>query len=593
MQDASEQDHSTPAVLYAAKSTADPRGSIDTQCADCKAMAAREGWTVVGVYSDEAASAYRGNRGNGLVQAREHAERLAAEHGEAMLLVQHTDRLARGDGIAAQHLVEVLLWALKAGVRVRSVEDDSTGENLLNAVVMGQRNHEDSKRKSAACAAGKRRVAERGEWSGRTPDGYRVERSADGARVTRRVVIDSDRREVYRLVWDLALEGSTVNAIVRALNARGYLTAPYKGNGDAKPKPFDAARVRKALDNPFYANLVAANGEIVREGHWPVYVEPDDWHRLRRERSERHHHRGEPVGRPPGGLLARLARCGGCGAALVHQRGRVRKDGTRRRTYCCTTHLFRPDGCRVLPYDAELVERMVLGGLDDLLGEGQAWADALLAGRDAERGRLQAEADAARAEREESTRAIEKLADRFDAATMADDGCALELASRSLAKRRKNMQRASTRLQALEGALAAVGDGPAGDGTDFVVAGLWRALSTGMEAAAGDVKAMNGVLRETFAALELHRDGDDLRIVPVLSEGVAVQILRAPGRVPYPTRITAHYPSMSLSVASEPGDAVSPHGVALADLVEQDDRVLSVEVSGPPALTDQNPRSPS
>jgi hypothetical protein len=65
------------------------------------------------------------------VQAREHAERLAGEHGEAMLCVQHTDRLARGDGIAAAHLVEVLLWAMKCGVRIRSVRDDRTVESLL------------------------------------------------------------------------------------------------------------------------------------------------------------------------------------------------------------------------------------------------------------------------------------------------------------------------------------------------------------------------------------------------------------------------------------------------------------------------------
>jgi hypothetical protein len=45
------------AVIYAAKSTKDPHGSIPTQIADCEAMAEREGWLVAAIHSDEAKSA--------------------------------------------------------------------------------------------------------------------------------------------------------------------------------------------------------------------------------------------------------------------------------------------------------------------------------------------------------------------------------------------------------------------------------------------------------------------------------------------------------------------------------------------------------
>lgn len=521
MKDASKQDDSIPAVIYAAKSTADPRGSIGTQTTDCEAMAAKEGWIVADVYSDKAVSAYHGNRGDGLVQAREHAARLASEHGETMLLVQHTDRLARGDGVAAQHLVEVLLWARNAGVRLRSVQDDSTGENLLMAAMMGERNHEDSKRKAAATAAGKRRAAERGEWCGSVPDGYEIERTARGASIARRVVMDPERREVYRLMWSMAIDGATVNNIVCELAARGYRTAPH----NAHPRPFDATRVGKVLVNPFYAGLMVSCGEIIGAGNWPAYVEPDEWDRLRRERSKKARYRPEPVGRPRGGLLARLARCE-CGAAAVQQRGGPRKDGSRRRTYVCLTHMHRRDDCSALPFDAETVERMVLGGLDRLLGEGTAWSDALLAGRAAERGRLQAEVVAAVAERDECDRAIEKLTDRYDAAAVADDENELELARRALAKRRENIERAGTRLQAAEDALAGLDDGLEGDGADLAIAQLLQTLSSGLEAAAGDVKAMNGSLRETFDAFELHREAGQLRIVPILSGEAVARALR-------------------------------------------------------------------
>lgn len=531
MPDAIDQGSLIPAVIYAAKSTADPRGSIGTQTTDCEAMAAREGWTVADIYSDEAASAYHGNRGDGLLQAQAHAERLAAEHGEAMLVVQHSDRLARGDGVASRHLVEISLWALKAGVRVRSVQDDGAGESLLMAVVMGERNHEDSKRKAAATAAGRRRAAERGEWCGSVPDGYTIERESHGAVIVRRVVFDGDRQPVYRALWDLALEGATVNTIVLELAARGYLTAPRK----ARPRPFDAARVGKVLVNPFYGGFMVSRGEVIGAGNWPAYVEPDDWQRLRAERAARGRHKPNPVGRPQAGLLARLARCE-CGDTLVQQVAGPRKDGSRRRTYVCRTHMHRRDGCSALPFDADTVERMVLGGLDRLLGEGTAWSDALLAGRAAERARLQAEVTAAVAERDECKRAIEKLIDCYDAAALAEDENGLELASGALPRRRENLQRVCIRLKAAEDALVGLDDGLEGDGADLAIVRLWRSLSGGLAASAGDVKAMNATLRETFDAFELHRDAGELCIVPVLSGEAVARALRDASS---PHRVTA------------------------------------------------------
>ena len=71
-------------------------------------MAEREGWEVAGEYADEAVSAWRGDRGPELASALEHAAREAP----AVLIVQHSDRLARGDGRQARHLAELYFWAL-------------------------------------------------------------------------------------------------------------------------------------------------------------------------------------------------------------------------------------------------------------------------------------------------------------------------------------------------------------------------------------------------------------------------------------------------------------------------------------------------
>ena len=73
-----------PCVAYAAKSTEDLRGSIPDQLADCRhALEIAGDRLLVGEYTDEACSAYHGDRGPGLVDAMAHAEELAREHGTA------------------------------------------------------------------------------------------------------------------------------------------------------------------------------------------------------------------------------------------------------------------------------------------------------------------------------------------------------------------------------------------------------------------------------------------------------------------------------------------------------------------------------
>src|SRR5690348_17288221 len=88
-----------PCVVYAAKSTEDVRGSIDTQLADCRAAIEREGGReVVGEDRDEGVSGFKRSRGPGLERAKRLAVQAAERHGTAELWVQHSDRIARGDG---------------------------------------------------------------------------------------------------------------------------------------------------------------------------------------------------------------------------------------------------------------------------------------------------------------------------------------------------------------------------------------------------------------------------------------------------------------------------------------------------------------
>ena len=68
----------TPDIIYAAKSTEDKHGSIPDQLVRTHAAAEAEGRQVIAEFSDEGFSAFKGNRGEGLAQARDLAEKEGA-----------------------------------------------------------------------------------------------------------------------------------------------------------------------------------------------------------------------------------------------------------------------------------------------------------------------------------------------------------------------------------------------------------------------------------------------------------------------------------------------------------------------------------
>ena len=357
----------SPCVIYAAKSTEDVRGSIPDQLRQCREAINDEGGRiVVSDYVDESFSAFHRSRGPGLADAMRHVEDLAEEHGMAELWALHSDRLARGDGRTARHAVEIALWALKHDVRVRTVQDPDTFRDLLYAVVIGQRNHEDSRRKGLAVAAGYRRAVERGGYTGAKPDGYRVavEVGEHGA-IARRLEIDPARQPAIAMIFRLALAGNRSGAIARVLNAAGWKTKPPVRT--RAPNAWDANRVLGVLRNPRYAGLAVVKGEVVARGSWQPYIS-ERQHRRIQARVKRRRPTKAPRPLEPY-LLAGLGRCGRCGANLYCHTGDRRHDGTFSRRYVCRRHARDYDGsrCPAPRLDAELVEAMFLSLLAPLL----------------------------------------------------------------------------------------------------------------------------------------------------------------------------------------------------------------------------------
>lgn len=317
------------AIVYAAKSTEDKHGSIPDQLGDCRALAEREGWDVLAEHSDEGFSGYSGNRGPGLADARRIAAEAAGVHGSCVLVVQHSDRLARGAGDtpdSAEHLAEILFWARRHRVELRSVQDDSTFTNPLLVFAMGERNHEDSRRKSEAVKGGMRRRAERG-WpnGGPRPYGYRWE----GPKGEQQLVPDEGEAVTVRRIFEEYAAGRSQQGIQRGLNEDGVLA--LRGG------PWHQGSVRALLANPIYKGAVTLNGREYEGGHVAI-VNAEVWERVAQLRKAGARTKGGGRGRRPKGehLFTRgHLRCGECGQAMIPTTKSTRTPGKLYEVYEC------------------------------------------------------------------------------------------------------------------------------------------------------------------------------------------------------------------------------------------------------------------
>lgn len=351
-------------MIYAAKSTEDRHGSVPTQLADCRAMADSEGWCVVDEYRDEGFSAYHGNRGPGLVAAREQAARVAADQGSCVLVAQHSDRFARGAGDApgaAEHLGEVMFWARRHRVQLRSVQDDQSFTNPLLAFVMGERNAEDSRRKALAVKAGMgRRRANGMHMGGPRKIGYDYVRDAYGRTVPDEPlrVVPAEALIVARIFRDY-VAGNTQQSIQRALNAEGVRTV----NG----RTWHQGTIARILADPFYAGVLR-EGDNVVPGRHEAIVELALWQEAERIREEGRRTLGRRGGRPPTRdymFTHGHLRCGRCGDAMVARTSQRkgpdgRAWGKPYEAYRCLTRIRNKDNCDQTPLPRADVDEIAL-----------------------------------------------------------------------------------------------------------------------------------------------------------------------------------------------------------------------------------------
>lgn len=340
-----------PAIVYAAKSTQDRRGSIPTQIEDCRAMAEREGWTVVGEYTDEGFSAYSRSRGPGLASARDHAARVAAETGEVtMLVAQHSDRFSRGGGDkpgAAEALIEIWHFERRRNVHLRSADDDYDLRTSNAVANIGERNRSDSERKSKSVKDGMRRRAATGVLNGGgRPYGYRWE---DGLLV----IVEAEKRVVLR-VYDAYLAGESQRSITRTLNADGIRTT--------RGRLWHQGTISGLLSDPLYKGSIRFNDEVLPGAHDGI-VPLDTWEAVAARLAQLARTKGNGGGRPPNGkhlFVKGLLRCGACGSSMIP----VTKAGGSYQVYeCYGRHLHGVKSCAQGPVKRADVDSAMFGEL--------------------------------------------------------------------------------------------------------------------------------------------------------------------------------------------------------------------------------------
>lgn len=478
----------TPVVIYAAKSSEDTRGSIATQLEDCRAATA--GRTVVAEFSDEAASAYKGNRGPGLQEAKDAAVQ-AALGGSAELWVQHSDRLARGDGLGADHLAEVFFAMRRANVRLRSVQDDANLEDAIRAVLIGERNHEDSKRKSAAVRSGLKRRADAGLAVGAIPYGYRAEATIEnGQAVTRRTAAERSSAVVER-IFDLVEAGRTFGDVCRALNADG-LRALRGGQWTTRA-------VRRIVLNEDYTGSTG----------YPQLIDPE-----RHARIVASVKRLDPVAvqARQGGrkgsedyMLRGVAFCGYCGASLYTRRYK-RIEGER--AYVCAAVRESRGICTAKPIPAQWVETAVVDHLKHFLGDVEAWISARATESCTERDRFAVAVEAQRAQLKQRQVRAARAHETYE--RLLDDGD--ELAHEALRAAVRMDDEASTFHTAVESAEQRLEDWPTAPDVDAALEFYCQLndVITGQLPATAGARELNAALRTVLEGAWLGYENDDL-----------------------------------------------------------------------------------
>lgn len=285
--------------------------SIASQERVCRAYAESQGWTVVGVETDQGKSAWNGAERVGFNRAVGMIENGLAD----VLLVWALDRAVRN----VKALADLLDTLDAAGAGFSSATqpvDTTTNMGRAMIQIIGVLAELESAMKSERMSEAHQERRDRGEIPvGPRSLGY--QRDHEGG-----MYIVEEEATTVRRIYDEFLDGRSMNAIKDGLNESGCKTSTGR--------KFWPQTVRDILSNPRYVGLMEVD-DVLLPAKWDAIVERETWDRVQTIRETEI----KPRSTYDRSLLTGLLKCGRCGSNM---RGGLPSRGGRR--YTCSG-----DGC--------------------------------------------------------------------------------------------------------------------------------------------------------------------------------------------------------------------------------------------------------
>lgn len=305
---------------------------------DTRAVIARRGWDVAGLYIDNNKSAFRKS------VVRKDFERLVKDLASGAIdgfATYDIDRIARQPR-DMERLIDIYEDSGRPFTSVTNDFDLSTGDGIFFARLMVNVANKSSKDTSRRT---KRKNQER--WENGLPHGSRRPYGYNADMMTLHEV----EAPIFKDVGAKFRSGWSYKEIAYWMNEQGYKTTLGKW--------WYPITICNMLKKERYAGLHSRNG-VTKPGKWEPLFEPDEWAMIQHRIGERKRLAGNPpVAKkyPFTGLLV----CGKCGSYLNGETKRDHASRPLRRTYQCRVQgdTQRRGGCGGVTRDAVALEHFI------------------------------------------------------------------------------------------------------------------------------------------------------------------------------------------------------------------------------------------
>ena len=320
------------AVIYARYSSSNQtEQSIEGQLRVCNEYAERQGIVILDTYIDRAMTGTNDNRADFQRMIKDSGKR-EWDH----VIVYKLDRFSRDKYATAVYkkaLKDNGVTLLSATECIPTTPEGIIVESLLEG--MGQFYSEELSQK---VRRGMNESRQKGQFTGGfLIYGYKVE--------NKKVLIDDDKAEVVRYIYEQFAKGEYVKDIMMDLTSRGILN---------RGKPFARNTIYKILKNEKYSGIYRYNNEVF-DNIYPQIVPQELFDRVRKMVSEnKYGKRSVEVVY----LLRNKIKCGYCGKSICAETG-TSKTGVVKRYYKCFGRKNR-SGCNKSVIKKDYLETLII-----------------------------------------------------------------------------------------------------------------------------------------------------------------------------------------------------------------------------------------